>query len=93
MLIIMKRRIALQPEVFGTLQRPESRKRNERRRAVKSLAAESCRGEMRGVCGCCSPQVGLGAPHSQRHLHHWTPIKTPSLFNLKPLSLLIAIVN
>lgn len=55
--------------------------------AEKSLAAESCRGEMRGVCGSSSPQVGLGATHSQRHLHHWTPVKTRSLFNLKPLSL------
>lgn len=59
--------------------------------AEKSLAAESRRGEMRGVCGSISPQVGLGASHSQRHSHRWTPVKTPvktpSLSNLKPLSL------
>lgn len=33
-----------------------------------------------------APRWCLGATHSQRHLHRSTPVKTPSLFNLKPLS-------
>lgn len=81
MLIRTKCPVALQPQVFGTLQRMSQERGMREKRSEPRRVEQRRWDKMRGACRCSSPQVGLWALHSQLHSNQWGPAKTP----LQPL--------